>query len=193
MIIRTFEMSGVTPQAKPAVARPLDGGVRPQSHRRTWPLYAMYSAPKRDDSTCYSAPKRDAAQGERDAEDDLGDVLQPALADVVAAAEVAQHGGQARAEGVGADLGRDGLAGDVSAAGAGAGVALELRDHGLDLGQLGELVPDRPGVAHGGLVGQWRLAVLAVGGDQGNDLLDVLAGQAQAAVALVAFLPAGVA
>src|SRR5689334_20939528 len=54
MIIRTFKMSGVTPQAKPAVARPLDGGVRPQSHRRTWPLYAMYSAPKRDDSTCSS-------------------------------------------------------------------------------------------------------------------------------------------
>ena len=135
----------------------------------------------------------DAAQRERDAEDDLGDLLQPAVTDVVAALQVAQHGRQTRAEGVGADLGGDGLAGDVAAAGAGPGVALELGDHGLGLGQLGELVPDRLGVARGRSLGQRRVAVLAVGGDQGDRVLDTFGRQAEALVAVVAGLATGLA
>ena len=122
---------------------------------------------------------------------DLEDVLQPALADVLAAAEVADHGGQARAEGVGGDRGGDVLAGDVAAAGAGAGVALELGHDGGDARQLGDLVPGRLGVAVGWLLGQRGVAPLAVGGDQRDDVIDAVGRQALAAMAGVSGLPAG--
>jgi hypothetical protein len=75
-----------------------------------------------------------AAQSEREVEDDFGNVLQTALGDVLAATEVTEHRGQARAERVSANLGRDGLTGDMAATGAGAGMALELGDHSADLG-----------------------------------------------------------
>src|SRR5213594_3128451 len=46
----TFDMSGGTKWAKPALGRPLDGGVMPHSHRRTLPLYDAYSGPKSNDN-----------------------------------------------------------------------------------------------------------------------------------------------
>jgi hypothetical protein len=135
----------------------------------------------------------DAAQGDGHAEDGPDHVLEAALADVLAAGQVTDHGPQARAEGVGGDGGGDALARDVAAAGAGAGVALEFGHDGGDARQFGDLVPGRLGVAGRGPLGQGLVAALAVSRDEGDDVVDAAGRQAQAAVALVAGLTAGLA
>ena len=72
-------------------------------------------------------------------------------------------------------------------------MALEFGDHGADLGQLGELVPDRFGVGRRGLLGQRGVAGLAMAGDQGNDVLHARGRQTAALVPRVSGLAAALA
>ena len=133
------------------------------------------------------------AQGDLEAEHGVADVLQAAQADVLPGGQQGKRGDQARADGLGAEIGGDGFPGDVGAAGAAATVALVLGDDDGLLGKLDDLVPDRLRVAWAGLGAEVVAATGAGLGDEGDDLGDHAGGQALAGVALVAWLSAGLA
>ena len=122
----------------------------------------------------------DGAQGDRHLEDGLDDLFHAASADVMTAAEVRHHRGQARPDDMGADLRGDRGTIEVATAGAGARVPLVLGDDGRQLGEFGDLMPGRLGVARPRLGGQRSLAVGADRGHIRHDDLDPLWREAMA-------------
>ena len=106
------------------------------------------------------------AQRQRHVEDVFGQLLQAALAEVVAAGQVGQGGGQARADAVGLEVGRDGGVVEGAAAGAGAEVPAILGDFRRQPGQFGHLVPGRLRVVGCRPGRQGLVAALAVAGDE---------------------------
>src|SRR5271157_3422540 len=119
-----------------------------------------------------SLERGDRAQGDRHLENGLDDLFHSPSADVMTAAEVRHHRGQAWADDMGADLRGDLAAIEVATAGAGARVSLVLGDDRRQLGEFGNLMPARLGVAKSRLGRQRGLALGADRGHIGHDLVD---------------------
>ena len=102
------------------------------------------------------------AQGDRQAEQVAGQLLDRSLAQAIAAGQQAQHGVQSRAEGPGGHARRQGPAGGGAAVRAVQAMEPILRDDGLDRRDLGDLMAQRLGV----LTGQVVAAASAVRGLQ---------------------------
>jgi hypothetical protein len=89
-----------------------------------------------------------------------------------------------------ADLRGDRATIEVATAGATARVSLVLGDDGRQLGEFGDLMPGRLGVARSRLGGQGSLAVGADRGQIRHDDLDLLQREAKAMVSRMPRLPA---
>ena len=120
----------------------------------------------------------DATQGHRHVKDRLGDLLDAAAADAVAADQVGQGGGQAGAEAVPAQGCGDGGVRHGLACGTGAGMSLIFEDLGGQRRQFGDLMPGRFGVVGLPLLGQGMTAVSAGAGHEGDDLVQAFGWQA---------------
>jgi len=127
-----------------------------------------------------SLERGDRAQGDRHLENGLDDLFHSPSADVMTAAEVRHHCGQAWADDMGADLRGDIAAIEVATAGAGARESLVLGDDRRQLGEFGNLMPTRLGVPGPWLGGQRSLAVGAGRGHIGHDRRDPLGREATA-------------
>jgi hypothetical protein len=131
------------------------------------------------------------AQRQRHAEDILGQLLQAALAEVVAAAQIRQGGGEARTDAVRLELGRYGGVVEGAAAGAGAEVTAVLGDLGGQRRHLGDLVPSGLGVVGCRPRGQQLVAAPTVVRDEVVDMLEALGWESPPEVGGVAQLSSG--
>ena len=118
----------------------------------------------------------DRARRHRDLLDRLDELLDRAIAEVEAVVEIAHVRRQSRPEDVGSDLGGDGGLVELAAARAGprAGPVLGA-DRGL-LGQLGDLMSTRLGVAGAGFGRREAVAAGANRGDVGDEPVDAPGG-----------------
>src|SRR5262249_58220612 len=94
------------------------------------------------------------------------------LAEVGAAGQEGEGGGQPGADAVVLEFGWGGGVVAGAAAGAGAEMAALLGDLGRRLGQLADLVPGGLGIVGRRVRGQGLVAALAVAGDEVGDVLD---------------------
>lgn len=111
-------------------------------------------------------------------------------AQMMTAAEVRHHRGQARPDDMGADPRGDRAPIEVATAGAGALVSLVFGDDGRQFGEFGHLMPGGLGVAGGGFGRQGSLAWGAGRGPVRHDGVDPLGWEAMAMMSRMPRLPA---
>ena len=133
-------------------------------------------------STRLPFQRGDRAQGGRYLEDRLDDLFHTPSADVMTAAQVRHHCGQAWPDDMGANLRGDLATIEVATARTGACVSLVFGDVGRQLREFGNLMPGRLGVTGRGFRGQGSLAVGAGRGHLRHDLVDPLGREAMAMV-----------
>jgi hypothetical protein len=136
---------------------------------------------------------RHRAQADGHPEERLRYFLDVALAVVAGAAEVGEGAGQARPQGVGADVGRDGRVVERAALRAGAEVPLMLGDLDQYRRQFGDLMPTGFGVVRAALHRQGRLATRAGLGAMMDRADDAFGRQADALAGGMAGLGPGLA
>ena len=133
-------------------------------------------------STRLPFQRGDRAQGGRHLEDRPDDLFHTPSADVMTAAQVRHHRGQAWPDDMGANLRWDLATIEVATARAGACVSLVFGDVGRQLGEFGNLMPGRLGVTGRGFRGQGSLAMGADHRHVRHDLVDPLGREAMAMV-----------
>ena len=133
-------------------------------------------------STRLPFQRGDRAQGGRYLEDRLDDLFHTPSADVMTAAQIRHHCGQAWPDDMGANLRGDLATIEVATARTGACVSLVFGDVGRQLREFGNLMPGRLGVTGRGFRGQGSLAVGAGRGHVRHDLVDPLGREAMAMV-----------